>query len=469
LSSLTINKTGRAFVVRPFNIKENKKGEKLDFEEVHKKLITPVIEHFGLSGGTTGEFVEQGNIRSDMFCELLVADLVIVDISIHNANVFYELGIRHALKDQYTVLIKAENKSDTHIFDLKSDRYMSYNPDDPAASIEDLKKVVGATLKSEKSDSPVFQLLPNLETVDPANVMIVPHAFREDVEVVYRDGDINDFERLLEKATGEPWEKEGLRLIGQAQFDLKAHEQASATWECVRQFDIYDPEANQRLATCYQKLRNYTLSDQAAERALKNCPSDWDRAETHALIASNQKTCWRRNWEKIGDLRERQQDALRSPLLKKSYHFYHTGFEQHRSHYYSGLNAVAMLSIQVELAKLHPNVWARNFKNERRADIELEEMEEHLVKLIAATELAIDSSIQNYPEDNWASPSEADLMLLTSKDPIKVKHRYQQCIVSIKDFTVSSVRNQVHLYQTLGLFEENVRAALEIIGEDNDL
>ncbi|MEY4806352.1 MAG: hypothetical protein RLZZ206_741, partial [Cyanobacteriota bacterium] len=29
---------------------------------------------------------------------------------IHNANAFYELGIRHALKSQYTVMIKADVK-----------------------------------------------------------------------------------------------------------------------------------------------------------------------------------------------------------------------------------------------------------------------------------------------------------------------------------------------------------------------
>ena len=35
----------------------------------------------------------------DMFQLLLTADLVVADISIHNANVFYELGMRHALRE----------------------------------------------------------------------------------------------------------------------------------------------------------------------------------------------------------------------------------------------------------------------------------------------------------------------------------------------------------------------------------
>ena len=83
------------FIVRPFGTKNG-----IDFDRVEKDLLRPAMEQAGLTGGTTGEFIQQGNIRTDMFEQLLIADLVIADISIHNANVFYELGIRHALRDR---------------------------------------------------------------------------------------------------------------------------------------------------------------------------------------------------------------------------------------------------------------------------------------------------------------------------------------------------------------------------------
>jgi hypothetical protein len=38
-----------------------------------------------------------GEIRVDMFQELLLADFVVVDLSIENPNVWYELGVRDAL------------------------------------------------------------------------------------------------------------------------------------------------------------------------------------------------------------------------------------------------------------------------------------------------------------------------------------------------------------------------------------
>ena len=88
----------RVFVIRPFEMKKDSSGKVLDFERAHNELIDPALKATHLSGATTGEIVEAGNIREDMFSLILEADLVICDITIHNANVFYELGIRHALR-----------------------------------------------------------------------------------------------------------------------------------------------------------------------------------------------------------------------------------------------------------------------------------------------------------------------------------------------------------------------------------
>ena len=119
------------FIVRPFGTKSG-----INFDQVEKDLIRPAMAQAGLTGGTTVEFIQQGNIRTDMFEQLLVADLVIADISIHNANAFYELGIRHALRDKRTFLIKSKQATpgerdakDTDVpFDLKTDRYLAYDP-----------------------------------------------------------------------------------------------------------------------------------------------------------------------------------------------------------------------------------------------------------------------------------------------------------------------------------------------------
>ena len=92
----------RAFIVRPFGVKTDLKGAPIDFDQVEARLIGPALDHLRLDGRTTGEITEAGNIRLDMFQALLTADLVVADISIHNANVYYELGVRHALRDKRT-------------------------------------------------------------------------------------------------------------------------------------------------------------------------------------------------------------------------------------------------------------------------------------------------------------------------------------------------------------------------------
>src|SRR5680860_169883 len=141
-----------AFIVRPFGIKNE-----IDFDGVHEKLIVPALEKAGIKGYTTGIIVETGNIRQDMFQLLLTSDLVIADISVHNANVFYELGIRHALRSGKTLLIRCQK--DEVPFDLKTDRYLSYDQDDPASDIDVLCESLKKTINSARDDSPVFLML----------------------------------------------------------------------------------------------------------------------------------------------------------------------------------------------------------------------------------------------------------------------------------------------------------------------
>jgi hypothetical protein len=46
----------------------------------------------GPAGGTTGEIVEPGNIREDMFQLIIEADLVICDITIHTRTLSTSSG-----------------------------------------------------------------------------------------------------------------------------------------------------------------------------------------------------------------------------------------------------------------------------------------------------------------------------------------------------------------------------------------
>src|SRR5258708_19931931 len=147
----------RAFIVRPFGTKEG-----VNFSEVDRQLIGPALAACDVQGGTTEPFLQAGNIRADMFQQLLVADIVIADISIHNANVFYELGIRQALQAQRTFLLRAKSKKaqadrgpqDEVPFDLKTDRYLEYDSDHPSEKLQTLKHPFNQTLPSKKPHTP---------------------------------------------------------------------------------------------------------------------------------------------------------------------------------------------------------------------------------------------------------------------------------------------------------------------------
>jgi hypothetical protein len=449
------------FIVRPFGTKNG-----VDFDRVENELVRPAMEKAGLTGGTTGEFIEQGNIRTDMFEQLLIADLVIADISIHNANTFYELGIRHAFRDKRTFMIKS--KGDDVPFDLKTDRYLPYDAASPGAAVDALANALRATLDSQKADSPVYQLLPGLESADVSKFLILPSDFREEVERGEADKDGAGLQLLAAEVDGFAWRAAGLRLVGHAQFRLKDWQGAKVTWTKVRDYDDLDFEANCLLATIHQRLKDLVESDQAVERALQNediAPAQ--RAEVQALLARNAKSRWEQSWAKAAETETIQKSALTSPYLEKAFELYRQGFVEDRNHAYSGLNALAMVTAITELAQAQPTNWEDGFDNKEEAAQRLNTLKEARADLAVGVKLAVESrqsALRRKEEaDVWNEISRADLIFLTSARPSRVAQAYQRAFASAPDFAKDAVRRQILLYRPLGLLKENTQSALDTI------
>src|ERR1051325_562316 len=349
----------RAFIIRPFGTKND-----IDFDKVQELLISPALEAIGAEGRTTIDIVKAGNIRVDMFRRLLTADLVIADLSIHNANVFYELGIRHALRDYGTFMLRCD--ADKFPFDLQTDRYFVYDKDDPAASLSNLIDALKRTkeeiaMNATPKDSPVFTSLPGLSEPDPSLFNPVPQDFGEEVAQADANRQAGDLALLSYEVKGFEWEKQGWRSVGRAQFNLKAHGDARVTWERIRKIDPKDLEANLLLGTIYERLGDLTRSTQALERALANKGIDPNqRAEAHSLMGRNAKTRWRAEWETAAP-DERAITALRSPRLRDAFEHYERAFDEDLNHFYSGLNALAMVKVMLSLAEVYPDVWAEQF------------------------------------------------------------------------------------------------------------
>ena len=454
----------RAFIIRPFGTKND-----INFDEIAEKLIHPALDELGVTGRETGEIVDQGNIRTDMFQMLLTADLVVADVSIHNANVFYELGVRHSLRDRHTFMISC--KADRLPFDLQTDRYFTYQKEAPADTLKDLVKALRVTIDEGKTNSPVFASLPNMREQDPSRFLAVPLGFGEDVERATVERRLGDLGLLASEAKGFYWETEGLRTVGRAQFYAKDLKGAKNTWESVRRNNReYDLEANLLLGTIYERLGKLTESNQALERALsaKEIPKD-KKAEAYALQGRNAKTLWRKEWGAVADPLTKPATALRSGFLQDSVESYERAFEEDLNHFYSGLNALAMLKVMIELATANPNIWAGRFKTKKKAEDELEEYVEHAAKLAAAVEIALNANIRRLEregkKDIWVEISLADLRLLTCNDnPEWVVSGYRDALGEASDQAWESVRNQLALYNELAVLKANVDEILKYTG-----
>jgi hypothetical protein len=458
-----------AFIIRPFGTKEG-----IDFDRVERELIGPALEGHNLVGRTTGDTLKQGNIRTEMFRRLLTADVVIVDISISNANVFFELGIRHALRNKRTFMIRGSSAAlprDEVPFDLKTDRYLSYEVENPAAALDTLKEGLRQTLLSDDKDSPVFQLLPELEEQDKARFLAIPTDFQDEVEramnqekVRYQRGDLK---LLGTEVRGFQWETEGLRAVGRAQFRKKAYEHARDTWEAVRTNDPNDIEANLQLGTIYQRLKELVESDIALQRVLQDkSTTEKELAEAHSLIGSNSKGKWKAEWIDL-PAGQREPTALRSPFLEQSYEEYKRGFIEDLDHFYSGINALGMLTIIVEMATALPDVWSERFEDDEEAERQLREKKGDLANLRGSVRLSLEAARirkeRAGEEDMWFDITLADFACLTSSRPPFVANQYRKALAGAQDFEVDAVRRQLLTYQQLGVVAANVTEALKAI------
>ena len=456
------------FIVTPFGLKNG-----IDFSLVEQELIQPALKAVGFTGGTTGEIIKQGNIRTDMFQKLLVADLVIADISIHNANAFYELGARHAFREKRTVLIRCgkeslppEAKLDEVPFDLKTDRYFEYDLNNLTDSRAKLIEVLKSTIASQDRDSPIFQLLPKLEEYDPEVFLAVPLDFHEAVECAAEAGQAGDLSLFAEEAGSFEWAIAGLRLVGNTLFQMKRPKLSRVVWERVRERNPQDLESNLLLGTIYQRLDKLVLSDQALERAL-NSPKIGrsERAEAHALRGRNAKQRWQESWSNAPPETQRD-EALRSKFLDESWEQYHQGFEEDQNHFYSGLNALAMLTVLTELATELPRVWQERFDDEADAAAELTKLKQKRQRLAGAVECSLEATrqrlIREGQQDPWLDASAADLRCLVGSRPERVATAYRNAITGLKAFNLDSIRNQLLLYRGLQLLTANVDAALAL-------
>ena len=110
------------------------------------------------------EVNKPGSITKDIIECLANSDLIIADLTDLNPNVFYELGVRHALRGAGTIMLLDEDRTPEIPFDLNAYRVIKYRGN--LVGIRNLRKSIITTVsdiqKLSHKDSPVHDWIPSL-------------------------------------------------------------------------------------------------------------------------------------------------------------------------------------------------------------------------------------------------------------------------------------------------------------------
>ncbi|WP_406045071.1 hypothetical protein OG799_11705 [Micromonospora sp. NBC_00898] len=79
-------------------------------DQILKHVIRPVVEERGFVAVRGDEIERAGLITSQVLDRIIQNDLVIADLTDQNANVFYELAVRHALRKPFVQLMAKDQQ-----------------------------------------------------------------------------------------------------------------------------------------------------------------------------------------------------------------------------------------------------------------------------------------------------------------------------------------------------------------------
>jgi len=448
----------RACVLRPFGVKGSVSGS-IDFDRVDRDLLQPALLSAGIAVTTLDSAIVAGNVRGDALQRLLLSDIVVADISVANADVFYLLGVRHALVDKHTFLLQA--KVDFLPFDLRTDRYLQYDPEAPGSSVQPLVGALRQVLASDRGDSPVLQVFPELAPADRRRFSAVPADLLAEIERAQSSR--GDLSLLASEVTGFPWEQAALHKIENYQRSLRDSKASRVTLERLLQLDSADVDATARLAMVYRESGDFERSDRLFERLLaRKDITNRGRVDALVGVAANAKRRWRSEWNGAGhSLKDRQEAALSSPQLVRAIDKFEEAFALDLNSYYAGLNALSLLTILVGLAGACPETWLIMFETEQEAQFRLSDAQGRLERLRAGVDLAIRAA-EGFGSDAWLAVSRGDWRFLAAKSSRMVVHDYKKA-ASFSPFVVDAIRTQLEIFRSLDVLASLANEVLEAL------
>jgi tetratricopeptide (TPR) repeat protein len=350
----------------PFGSKPGRDGKPIDFNRVFAELIVPALEDAGLRVFRADQEIRAGDIRTDMFQELLLADLVVADLTIDNPNVWYELGVRHALRARGVILVSGGGVPTA--FDLYTDRKLQYglidggpDPSTVAGDRQALTRMVKATMESwhGRKISPVYHLMPNLQEPDWKSLRIGDvrefweqhDAWDTRIELARRESRIGDLLVLADEGPvaafrAEAWIRAGEALRKTERFDF-----ALEYLERGLEIEPVNLRGLRERGICLQRLALAGAPGHSLERARAHYRTVLTQyagdPETWALLGRVDKDAWTSAWRQPGHTPEqmREEAAYEDALLRAAIDSYTKAYRTSPSHYYSGINALTLMHV----------------------------------------------------------------------------------------------------------------------------
>lgn len=334
------------FILMPFGKKKDATGREIDFDLVYKDLIAPAVRAAGMEPLRADEEKTGGIIHKPMFERLLLCDYAVADLTTANANVFYELGVRHAAKPHTTVLMFAEGSGQLP-FDVAQLRALHYkvSADGQPSDVSTFQALLTKRLKDARTpthDSPIYQLLENYPDIDHTKTDV----FRE--QVAYSK---NMKERLAQAR------KAGLNALKKLEGEIDTIDDCETgvvidlflSYRAVKgwgEMIALVPRMSPMLAATVMVQEQLGLAlnragrGEEAERVIveliaKRGPS----SETYGILGRIYKDRWEAA-QKTGSA------ILAKGLLEKAIDAYLKGFEADWRDAYPGINAVTLMELK---------------------------------------------------------------------------------------------------------------------------
>jgi tetratricopeptide (TPR) repeat protein len=334
------------FVLMPFGKKPGVGGLHIDFDVVYHELIRPSIEKAGLMPLRADEEMKGGFIDKPMFERLILCEYAVADLTTANANVFYELGIRHAVRSSSTVMVFAEGVSQLpfDVFPLRALPYKLNNYGRPI-NIEETKTALNNRLIEAKKaavDSPIFELVENYPDIDHTKTDVFrdrisySNEIKDKLAASRKEG--VEALRKIEKEIGNIADIESGAVI-----DLFLSYRSVKAWpEMIDLVGKMSPP----LAATVMVLEQLALAlnrigkGEEAEKVLntlieKRGPS----SETYGILGRVFKDRWE-------TAKNRSEKVLARALLDKAIEAYLKGFEADWRDAYPGINAVTLMELK---------------------------------------------------------------------------------------------------------------------------